>query len=273
MRRALLEVAYVWLVEGERSVNAGFLAQLRPSERRFWGEFGRSGTRQDWIMLVRVSRQIVKCRLNRTRPDYRAAEQVPTDILKRAREADSHWQISYNIGCYYALLAGSAATPTEREDHRREAFDWLERCLDRPYSGQLVREWVDRDPDLAAVRTPDSDTQSDDGAEEEEETREPCPDWRRWRLRVPRMPVQIRFGDRSLAAKKLQQRLNLLGPPTFGPLQDDGDFGEKTQKAVEEFQYLHDLRVTGSPDLAMLALLETLAEERAESLSRSKATG
>ena len=251
MRRAMLELAYAWLVEAQRFLKSGVLAQLRPSERRFWHEFNRAGTRRDWTMLVRVSQQIVKVRLERTQPSYPVdVDPMPPEIVERAREADSHWQISYNIGCYHSLMAANA-TRDDGQRHREQALDWLERCLDRPFSGQLVREWIDRDPDLAGVRAPvEGSVAGKDAAS-----------WSRWRLRVPLMPVQIRPGDRSSAVEHLQKRLNRVLGETRPRLNEDGQFGELTLKAVREFQFRNDLRVTGTPDLTMLALLETLADD------------
>ena len=257
MRCAMLELAYAWLVDAERSVNAGRLAQLRPSERRFWHEFNRAGTKRDWTMLVRVSQQIVRVRLAHTRPPYTdGVSPIPPDIVERALQARSHWQISYNIACYHSLLAANATDQNDVKRHREQAFDWLERCLDRPFSGQLVREWIDRDPDLAGVRPLDVRPVAGKDAAS----------WSRWRLRVPPMPVQIRFGDRSSAVEHLQRGLNKLHV-TDRRLKDDGEFGEETLEAVKKFQFQHDLRVTGSPDLTMLALLETLAEERSNRTS------
>lgn len=152
-----------------------------------------------------------------------------------------------------------AANAKGREDghrHQEQALDWLERCLDRPFSGQLVREWIDRDPDLAGVREPvEVPVAGKDRAS-----------WSRWRLRVPLMPVQIRLGDRSSAVKHLQERLdNALKQKDYSRLTPDGQFGELTLKAVKEFQSQHELRVTGTPDLTMLTLLETLANDDAPS--------
>jgi peptidoglycan hydrolase-like protein with peptidoglycan-binding domain len=51
----------------------------------------------------------------------------------------------------------------------------------------------------------------------------------------------------------------------------DGFFGTETREAVRDFQYWHDLKVTGYPDLNMLTLLETLAEVPAKKASQPDA--
>jgi hypothetical protein len=72
-------------------------------------------------------------------------------IERRALAPDSHWQLSYNLGCLYAIRA-MRLDGAERDDCEKTALDWLERSLDRPAVSQLVREWVDADGDLHALR-------------------------------------------------------------------------------------------------------------------------
>jgi hypothetical protein len=78
-------------------------------------------------------------------------------------EADSLWQISYNLACLCSVRA-HLWSELKRRGHlvdkadvsadacRTAAMQWLERCLDRPASSQLVREWLDADGDLDPLR-------------------------------------------------------------------------------------------------------------------------
>jgi hypothetical protein len=185
--------------------------------------------------LIAVSQEIVNLRLadlgERDVPD-----DLDAHLIARAGDQRSHWQLSYNVGCFYALLSDRR----NPEVNRPKAFDWLERCLDRPYSGQLVREWVERDPDLDAIRVGDPTN------------------WQRWSRRVPRMPVQIRPGDLSSTVEDLQRRLNDVASERI--LEPDGYFGDATGAAIAKFQYENGLPATGLPDLTTLALLESQAD-------------
>ena len=66
-------------------------------------------------------------------------------------EPDSHWQISYNLGCFYAIRSQRLAGE-DRQACKRMAITWLERALDRPASSQLVHEWLSADGDLKPLR-------------------------------------------------------------------------------------------------------------------------
>lgn len=56
------------------------------------------------------------------------------------------------------------------------------------------------------------------------------------------MPKTIKLGDTGTTVKLLQERLNTRG---FGPLSLDGDFGPKTDAAVDTFQASEGLAVDG----------------------------
>jgi hypothetical protein len=251
MRIKMLNYVEVLVQRGRIGIRAGVLARIRPSERSFWKYF--SGTQKDWTALVGVSGAIAGLRLAQdsepaSRPMlFKGLEDRVKRFEDRAIEPESHWQISYNIACYYSLLSAispdpeGAAASGDGESHSQKSFNWLERCLDRPNNGQLVREWAERDPDLLHLRTVDE------------------AEWRRWVKRVPKLPIQIRPGDKSSQVRHLQERLNDVRDRSikgWDHLEADGLFGAKTVEAVKCMQYNSDVRVTGTPDLYLLSLLE-----------------
>ncbi len=249
MRRAMLLRITQWTAENRAAIRWGTLARLRRSERYFWKEFSVGELKEDWVHLVDTGLCITVERLRDVavidEEDDARVTGLQARIEERALAADSHWQISYNLACLHALRARGAArspeahapgtddglTPYERE--RAAACRWLERCLDRPYSGQLVREWVDNDPDLDPL--------------------EGHPDFDRWRARVPRMPVVIRLGDVGTPVQDLQEKLRRAGETT---LVVDGQYGVHTKAAVERVQRQRGLAVDGVAGPKTLAVLD-----------------
>ncbi len=253
MRRRMLLRITEWTAENRAAIRWGTLARLRRSERYFWKEFSVGELKEDWVRLVDTGLCITVERL-RSLADVDEHDQghvatLQGQIEERALEADSHWQISYNLACLYALrarrVAGSPGARTPATDDEPSAYDreratacrWLERCLDRPYSGQLVREWVDNDPDLDPL--------------------EGHPDFERWRERVPRMPVVIRLGDVGQPVEDLQAKLKRAGETT---LVVDGQYGVHTKAAVERVQRQRGLAVDGVAGPKTLAVLDTLRD-------------
>lgn len=284
MRIAMLAKVKGWIDEGRAGVRAGLVARLRPSERRFWRDFSHgpathtstnrphsASLRGDWMKLIRTSKHIADQRMpdqdppaTGPEPDLASTEHPPPTtrpepdprLKERAKEPDSHWQISYNLACYYSLAVASdtlqngsqnpetdPANPNSADDDSaREAFQWLQRCLDRPYRKQLVREWAECDPDLKPLR----DTYPTE--------------WDRWLRRVPRMPIAIQRGDMNRRIELIQRWLNLLYPADR--LEEDGRFGTKTANAVKRFQSDCGLKADGNPDGATQAELERKFDER-----------
>jgi hypothetical protein len=79
------------------------------------------------------------------RPDDRDLASVE----RRARRAETWWQVAYNLACFYALRANRALHAANDVD---AAFAWLERAVEQRGSHQLTKEWFDGDPDLRALR-------------------------------------------------------------------------------------------------------------------------
>jgi hypothetical protein len=185
MRLEMLRLVAEWSNRNHAAVRWGRLARLRPSERFFWKDFRRGRLERDWELLLKAElcmcAERLKHHLEETgrrpaptgrRPsalDATQAErelaQIEAAVVERALEPDSHWQISYNLACLYAIRSARWSLRAERVGDwpalvamqgaaacRAEAFQWLERCLDRPASDQLVREWVVADGDLRPLR-------------------------------------------------------------------------------------------------------------------------
>jgi tetratricopeptide (TPR) repeat protein len=85
-------------------------------------------------LLARANRGVLLARLGR-RDEARADAQY-------CELPDSPAPVQYRIGCTYALLAGEDA------GDRGRAYTWLGRALRSGYG----IEWIDRDPDLDAIR-------------------------------------------------------------------------------------------------------------------------
>jgi hypothetical protein len=216
MRGKMLRLTTEWSNRNQAAIKWGFIARLRPSERFFWKEFRRGRLEQDWVLLLKVELCICSKRLmydqeflqrGSAKMEGRAARReewsqrlakLEARVCARALEADSHWQIAYNLACLYSIRSAhwsmkcrASTTPGADEsstsvgneesrdtDHgptqrnrpdpdrgaeaseyadraaecRAIALEWLERCLDRPASDQLVREWVTADGDLKPLK-------------------------------------------------------------------------------------------------------------------------
>jgi peptidoglycan hydrolase-like protein with peptidoglycan-binding domain len=68
---------------------------------------------------------------------------------------------------------------------------------------------------------------------------------------------QLQSGDKGVAVKELQQRLNNSGVPTGAKLKIDGDFGPKTDAALKQFQTSVPMTANGIADPATWTKLET----------------
>jgi hypothetical protein len=182
MRRAMLLRVAQWSTENLSALRWRWLARLRPSERFFWQSFAKGDLGSDWLRLLTLERCIAAERLevlNDECPDL-PRRSTPTRyerfsdwrlrralrrIEKRALEPDSRWQISYNLGCLYAIR--SALGDVDQVACRELALRWLERSHDRPASAQLVRNWVEVDGDLKHLRK--------------------LPEFDRWKARLPQL--------------------------------------------------------------------------------------
>jgi hypothetical protein len=242
MRTAMLGRIAHWAAENRAEVRWGWLARLRPAERYFWRDFRQGRLNRDWLRLIDASLCITAERLRQcqdlTRVERLRLKWMRWRVERRARSPQAHWQISYNLACHYSLRSVQPATEQGENAAalRKTACDWLERCLDRPYSGQLVREWIDHDPDLEPL------------ANEE--------DYQRWCRRVPRMPIVLRNGDVGERVRKLQADLGSVFCPG---LDADGHYGERTAECVKKFQTDQGLAADG---VAGPRTLEAIDRER-----------
>jgi hypothetical protein len=172
MRWVMLKRVAWWSNQNRVSLKWRWLARLRPSERFFWSAFAKGDLGKDWRRVLELERCICAERLEvlsalfaRRDPPLSERDENTADvercdaalakirarIEKRALQPDSHWQLSYNLGCFYAIRA-ERLSGDEADECKRTGLDWLERSLDRPASTQLVREWVVADGDLDALR-------------------------------------------------------------------------------------------------------------------------
>lgn len=189
MRRRMLELVAEWSNRNRAAVRWGLAARLRPSEQFFWKEFRRGRLERDWVLLLKSELCICAERLRHQQDLDLAAGPLPEDagkgswrnpacdrrlrrfekrVRKRALKPDSHWQIAYNLACLHSIRSMRRCHEEEltrpkdperadeyeqdAEDSRAAAMEWLERCLDRPASDQLVIEWVVADGDLKPLR-------------------------------------------------------------------------------------------------------------------------
>jgi len=148
VRTRLCEVADLFRIEAQDLFTKKVVAQnsLRRSERRMWAPtlFDATGRddRKRLSSMIEVSGFVVEVR--RTDNASAKADARFAQMLKER----SWWQVVYNWACYYAVVAGSRGGP----DQRTKAVELLEQLLEYDGSGQLTQAWVDKDPDLDALR-------------------------------------------------------------------------------------------------------------------------
>jgi hypothetical protein len=119
---------------------------LRRDERRYWlplvTDVGPARRRQ-WLWETADSAQMAVAR--------RGGLEVKATTLSRytadAAEAETSWQVLYNLACYHAI----AAMDPPSASGRRAAVLLLEQVLERDDAGQLKQAWLDVDPDLQAL--------------------------------------------------------------------------------------------------------------------------
>ena len=166
MRNRMLVRVAEWSTQNRASLRWRWLARLRPSERFFWKSFSHGALEKDWARVLDLERCIAAERIaalrheRNVRPRPTPAREKKLENLEnlrrrlcdRAAEPDSHWQLSYNLACLYAIRLSATDEPVTQVEYRNEALIWLQRALDRPYSAQLVRRWIRADGDLKPLR-------------------------------------------------------------------------------------------------------------------------
>jgi hypothetical protein len=103
-----------------------------------------------WRSAVAVARSAQGPTLVRCGEDFRKRQHKRLE--RQARRKRMSWQISYNLACYEATLAGKDLS--EAPKHRKNALEHLRRSLERPNASQLRRSWLLADPDLKPLQMP-----------------------------------------------------------------------------------------------------------------------
>ncbi|HXV95775.1 MAG TPA: peptidoglycan-binding protein [Gaiellaceae bacterium] len=215
-----------------------------------------------------------------------------TDTGKRVRQyqgADSYrprpdtnyfWCASFIVWCYREArrvleeTGRSASVPETEKAARRHG--WVKK---RPKPGDIVCVQfafnglppVDMTPDHIAivvdvlgdgsVRTVEGNTNGESGGQGVFVKTRPASECETF-IRVPGMvPSGLGRGDEGPDVKRLQRQLRRLGHKSVEP---DGEFGEKTEAAVERFQKRHDLPETGVATKATQAAIVAELEAREE---------
>ncbi|WP_136697319.1 TPR end-of-group domain-containing protein [Geodermatophilus dictyosporus] len=118
----------------------GYLTGMaRRSERELWKEVFRGDNfarRIHWTAKSAALVNEVAIESQRRKP---ATEDLSA-VLGWARHPRSSWQVSYNLGCYYA-----------RQGLTEDALSWLEIARSRPGAEQMNERWLGKDPDLVNV--------------------------------------------------------------------------------------------------------------------------
>jgi len=112
------------------------IRSLRRQERDIWcfGEIvGRRPIRVLSLWTVRSALLICDSRAGARRADY-------DRVVRQARKPSSHYQLSYNLACYWS-----------RRGDVNEALTWLETSLERANSWQLTHRWLEKDPGLDRI--------------------------------------------------------------------------------------------------------------------------
>jgi Putative peptidoglycan binding domain/CHAP domain len=186
------------------------------------------------------------------------------DSFKPAKDTGYPWCNSFVVWCYQEArrklteTGFSAGVATTMELGARAGLK-----VRRPARGDIVGIQVDTDEDSdhvglvlevlsdGSIRTVEGNTSGvgGDGVFVKVRPRSVCLGF----LRVPgEVANGIGRGDHGNEVRDLQKQLVELG---HKKLEVDGDFGEKTEKAVEQFQKKHDLEETGVAGSKTLAAI------------------
>ena len=77
----------------------------------------------------------------------RRSRSPENELVKRAEQPTSGWQLAYNVACLYAVRARVCSCDCEVHYVDR-AFEFLWHALERPGSAKLTANWLELDPDL-----------------------------------------------------------------------------------------------------------------------------
>ncbi len=191
------------------------------------------------------------------------------DSLKLAKDTGYPWCNSFVVWCYQEArrklteTGFSAGVATTMALGAKAGLR-----VRKPARGDIVGIQVDTDEDSdhvglvlevladGSIRTVEGNTSGvgGDGVFVKVRPRSVCLGF----LRVPgQVPGGIGRGDHSGDVRDLQKQLVEAG---HKKLEVDGDFGEKTEKAVEQFQRKHRLPVTGVANSKTLAAIAKALE-------------
>jgi hypothetical protein len=191
------------------------------------------------------------------------------DSFKPAKDTGYPWCNSFVVWCYQEArrklteTGFSAGVATTMELGARAGLK-----VRRPARGDIVGIQVDTDEDSdhvglvlevlsdGSIRTVEGNTSGvgGDGVFVKVRPRSVCLGF----LRVPgEVANGIGRGDHGNEVRDLQKQLVELG---HKKLEVDGDFGEKTEKAVEQFQKKRDLEETGVASSKTIAAIEKALE-------------
>ena len=147
-REKLCEAGLLFLSATTKLLGRGRVAtnSLRRSERRYWLPFvthlGSAGRRQRFWETADSAKLAVA---------RRGGLPVEPTSLSRytqaAADAETSWQVLYNLACHDAIAAADPPSPIGR----RTAILLLEQALEHDDAGQLKQAWLDVDPDLEAL--------------------------------------------------------------------------------------------------------------------------
>jgi Putative peptidoglycan binding domain/CHAP domain len=207
---------------------------------------------------VRIGLAEARAGVLETGPDTDTSKRIrqyqAADSFQPAPDTGYDWCVSFIVWCYRE--AGRELTETGRSasvpftETKARTQGWVVR---KPKRGDIVciqRPPIDPTPDHIAivvdvlsngVRTVEGNTPGEGGNGVFVQTRskEECETF----IRVPgQVPTGIGRGDLGADVKELQRQLVKLG---HKKLEVDGDFGDKTEKALKTFQRRNDLPETG----------------------------
>ena len=213
-----------------------------------------------------------------TNTSKRIKEYQSADSFKPSPDTGYDWCASFVVWCYrearreLAETGRSASVPGTATAARAQR--WVVR---RPRRGDVVciqlasngLPPVDMTPDHIAivlepladgsVRTVEGNTNGETGGQGVFVKTRPKAECETF-IRVPgTVPSGLGRGDLGPEVKTLQRQLAQLGQASLAV---DGEFGEKTEKAVERFQKRHDLPESGVANKATRAAIVKAIEER-----------